>query len=158
MAAAVETVRFTEVGAWSRQFEAELTRLDWRPFFKVARLLIVADTKQHFVQATAPDGTPWLPLKRTSKRRGGSRAKPLRDTGLLMMSVTANGQGHVEEITARQLVFGSNLDRAGWHNFGTRTIPARPFLGFSPKLVAQIDRAAADYAAKALARGQGGSP
>lgn len=131
---------------FSRRAE-ELATLDLRVPLKECAVLIKSDVSNNFQGSHAPDGTPWKPLKRkrSGKRHKGSIPKPLLDTGLLRASAVANGRGHVEEITANSLEVGSNLEYAGWQNDGTRTIPAREFIGFSNSLIADIEEVLADF-------------
>lgn len=82
--------------------------------------------KRRFDTGTAPDGSPWEPLKnprnrsRDKRARGGSGQKPLRDSGLLMASATGQpgAEGAVRETGPFHLVQGTNLEYAGVHNFG----------------------------------------
>ncbi len=92
---------------------------------KVCRQLAVSDMLSNFAEGHDPDGQPWLPLKRPrANSKGGDR--PLQDTGILRGSVTGNGPGHVETMTATSLTIGSNLDYAGIHNYGgTVHLPER---------------------------------
>lgn len=109
-------------------------------------LLLTSATRQNFERQTSPEGVPWVPFKRTpSARRGGRSAKLLRDTGLLMSSYAPGGAGHVESLTLGLLVWGSNLARADWHQFGTRTIPARPHAGITAELMDKIEMILSDY-------------
>lgn len=171
MAGAALEMTLDQFAFYAKAKAAGLTRADMRQPLTAVKVLLVADVRENFDQAHAPDGTAWLPLKNPSQRRGGSSSKPLRDTGLLMASVTAQGRGHVEQITEDTLVLGTNLPYAGVHQHGatiffpektrkkpwvfeaggkkvfTRrlkahsvTIPARPFLGFSPRALDRIDK------------------
>lgn len=148
-----------------------LARIDLSKPMKVILQLAKSSIKDNFAGSHAPDGTPWLPLARPrqGKRHRNSTPLPLRDTGLLMASVTASGPHHVERTDDHSMQVGTNLEYAAIQNFGgtvnhpertrakpwvftngqgqtifTRrikahsvTIPARPFLGWSPKLVEQ---------------------
>lgn len=73
----------------------------------------VAGAKRHFQTSTAPDGTPWAPLK-FPRPNGGS--KPLLDTGLLMGSLNATFDG--DTLTLR-----ANGPGAAAHNFGATIRP-----------------------------------
>lgn len=73
-------------------------------------------TKQNFSRGRGPSGETWAPLK-MPRPRGGQ--KPLRDTGLLMASVTAKAaKGAIERVTDSTLIVGTNLDRAAIHQYG----------------------------------------
>ena len=99
----------------SSQRAGELARLDYTPAWRPVAVYLAAATKQRFASGVSPDGAPWAPLAHP-RPRGGTT--PLRDTGLLMASVTGQGQGHVEQATPQQLVWGTNLDRAALHQWG----------------------------------------
>lgn len=82
-----------------------------------------------FENSEAPDGTTWQALKQP-RPRGGD--KPLQDTGVLMGSITA------QVIGKHTLQIGTATDYAHYHQFGTKHIPARPFLGVTDDLLASI--------------------
>ena len=120
---------------------------------------IAESTKRRFATSTAPDGSPWKPLKegtvlaRLAKisgayakkpgrisKKGATAAmnmKPLIATGELSRTiryqVTGGGSG-VEIGANRTFSEGRNVG-AEVHQFGTTDgrIPARPFLGLSTK-------------------------
>jgi phage virion morphogenesis protein len=129
--------------------------VDFAPLLRKVAVQLRSDVLACFDQSRSPDGAPWPPLKPATVRRrrgGGKGAKPLRDTGILMLSATAQGaRGHVEQVSGAALTFGSNLDRAGWQNFGTRTIPARPFVGLSARGLKIIEEMCADFARDKIA-------
>jgi len=149
---ATETLTLDQLPAWANREAAKLATLNLVPVWKQVRLFLIAATKENFVGQHTPDGTPWMPFRRSpSRRRGGPGSKLLRDTGLLMTSVTASGAGHIEEQAPQRFVFGTNLHYAGYHQFGTRRIPRRQFLGFGPKLLQDIDAAIGEFVEKKLA-------
>lgn len=138
------------LAGWADAAARGLTHIDLRPAWRDVSILLVSDTREHFDAAAGPDGVAWAPFKRVpSRKRGGASAKLLRDTGLLMGSYVA-GAGHVELATATSLVWGSNVDRAAWHHYGTRTVPARPQIGFTDALLARIDLLLLDRLAAAV--------
>ncbi len=153
MAGVAEEVTLDQFGAWASGLNAELARLDFTQPLRSVKIALVASTKENFSGGHTPDGTVWAPLQRarTRNRRKGDRGLPLRDTGLLMASTAAQGRGHVEEITRQELLFGSNLEYAGFHQFGTRHIPARQFLGFNEKLLRTVDAILGEFVEKKLA-------
>lgn len=76
-----------------------------------------------FGRAQSPSGEPWEPLQKATIRSKGSSA-PLIDTGTLRGSIVASASDSA--ITFG--VSGPAERYAGTHQFGTRTVPARPFL------------------------------
>ncbi len=79
----------------------------------------------------------------------------LRDTGVLMASVTTQGAGHREEVTvtdgAAALLFGTNVDYASYHQEGTKFIPIRAFLGINDDTADQIADLLGSHAERHLA-------
>lgn len=143
--------------------EAErLLHLDFSKPLKQCAFLLSAALKEGFVQSRAPDGSSWAPLKRPrrkgtknkgkgSRRRSSTTNQPLWDTGRLVASMGA-GSDHREQVTRDVLVFGTNVSYGVFHQFGTRTIPARPFLGFSDDTIARIEDVLVTFIAEQFAR------
>ena len=89
-------------------------------------LLAIADDlremiAEQFATEGAAGGTPWAPLAPSTlrghhARRGGI----LNLTGALLGSLTEKGApGHVEDSDGRELVFGTELPYATFHQTGT---------------------------------------
>ena len=147
---ATETLRLEHLGPRLGAMASRVESLTFAPALKVASVMIGAAAKENFARGHAPDGTPWAPLKRPrSGSKGGDR--PLRDTGLLMASVSG-GSGHVEEVSAFALLAGTRVGYGQYHQHGTRTVPARPFLGFGPALVEKLDRVFSDHLGREMSR------
>lgn len=89
---------------------------------------IVADTKRRFLSGIAPDGSRWKPLKPATirqkiKKYGVANAhKPLIGSGAMMNGIDFS-------VENGRLYVGSNKSYAKYHQFGTRSIPARPMIG-----------------------------
>jgi phage virion morphogenesis protein len=114
--------------------------------------LMRSETVLNFETERGPDGTPWLPSQRAIADGGLT----LTDTGQLRQSITAASDDS-------SAIIGTNLVYAAIHQdggtirakgaaaggkkalktpFGPRgsvTMPARPFVGFGPPLVADIE-------------------
>jgi phage gpG-like protein len=72
-----------------------------------------------FERGADPYGRKWEPLKARRGRRIGGQ--PLLDTGRLRSSFFVSP-------TSQGIVVRTNVSYAGYHQFGTRRIPARPML------------------------------
>lgn len=70
--------------------------------------LLVSDVKTRFTTGTAPDGTPWRPL-RYPRPSGGN--KPLNDTGVLRESI--HGTADEKGVTLQTTHPGAGLHNAG---------------------------------------------
>lgn len=108
-----------------------------RAFFKNARMLLIAETKRCFDEGRGPDGEVWLPVKHP-RVRGSGTPVPLRDTGMLMASVTSNGsKNHVDREEGTALVFGTNAVQANLQNYGGTVYPKNKFLTIPVSLEAK---------------------
>jgi phage virion morphogenesis protein len=117
----------------------------------------VDDIKLHFVDQQDPDGNAWEPLSDVTKERrrqgrGSGSAEILRDTGLLKESIAYHVGDYAVEI-------GSDRAYANMMHFGGEKadypwlwgdIPARPFVGMSEELRAQILDILHDYLERAV--------
>lgn len=133
---------------------AGIDQINWSRAHAKMCLVLESETKRNFDRGASPDGVPWLPLKHPRARSKG-QDKPLRDTGLLMASYSAQGQHHVQESTGATLVWGSNLDYAPAHQYGAEgpggaIIPARPHVGVTDDLLEGIELIILDEAELAL--------
>jgi phage gpG-like protein len=147
------TMTFTlkDFDRWLGGLAALPARFDPVPAYRVIGVLLTAAVKENFAAGHDPEGRPWAPLKNPRGRRRGG--KVLRDTGLLMASFGSGGH-HVEAFDRRGgLVWGSNLDRAAWHQHGTRRMPARPMIGFTARISEKVSLVVAEQVVKQLLAG-----
>jgi phage gpG-like protein len=88
---------------------------------------------EQFTTEGAAGGTPWAPLAPSTLRKSRrTRSGILNLTGALLGSLTDPGApGHVEQTDSGQLLFGSALPYSGFHQTGTRRMPARPIIVLS---------------------------
>lgn len=82
--------------------------------------------QSRFQLEIAPDGSLWEPLAPETLARKGGEDRILQDSGLLRDTLSY-------EVTANDLLFGSNLEYAATHQFGREEagIVARPFIGIT---------------------------
>src|SRR5882724_6265252 len=124
-------------------------QIDYSRPLKSIAVYLASQAKQCFDQQQSPDGQPWTPLaastiKRRRKGRKGGTPIPLRDTGVMMGSLAGQALGSVRDIQKAQLIYGTNLkSKTGFpypsvHQFGSRTVPARPFLGITDSMKIRI--------------------
>lgn len=185
-----KSISMGELAPWLMDMSVRgLEDMPWDTIFKVLALVLERETKKNFDDGAtghAPDGTPWLPLKnprdrprdRRARKGDGNSQRPLRDSGILMASLTGSGENHVERVEDRRLTWGTNVDYAGVHQNGAEipeqrrdrpwvfasggktiftrkiaahSIPARPFLGLNEEILDQVDEILSEFAGKAIA-------
>lgn len=108
----------------ARKMSAMMKRTqDMTPAMKVGAEAIVRLIANTFQNSTSPTGVEWKGLDpETVKKRKKNSDQPLMDTKRLSRSLLNASHG------ARSIRFGTNVEYAGFHQFGTRRIPARPFM------------------------------
>ena len=112
---------------------------DLRPAMREIAGHLEDSAAESFELESAPDGTPWAPLKKSTKRdrrRRGYRDGPILErSGDLITSITSDSD-------ARTAVAGTNLEYAARHQLGFEgpdslgrdiDTPARSFLGLWPE-------------------------
>ena len=107
----------------ARKMSAMVKRTqDMTPAMKVGAQAISRLLLNTLQQSASPTGIRWKPLApQTIAKRKDNSSTPLIDKGPLSESM-ATSYG------ARTITFGTNIKYAGFQQFGTRYIPARPFL------------------------------
>lgn len=120
--AASTSATLDDLAPWLAGLGDDLARINWRRPLKALSILLESYTKQNFERGTSPDGVPWEQLHHARPNSKGGDL-PLRDRGILMASVTAHGEGHVENITDTSLEWGTALDYAGLHQEGGTVTP-----------------------------------
>lgn len=98
-----------------------------------------------FLRSESPTGQKWPPLKRRRPKGHNQGIRPLIDFGDLMLSVISDSPDHIERITDDSIVFGTSDFKAAFHQFGTRVIPPRPFLGVSDEMADRATELLAEH-------------
>jgi phage virion morphogenesis protein len=141
MPTASQHLTLDDLAQWCGTSAHALAHCDFTAAWPVVTQILVSYTQQCFDAGRAPDGNLWAPLKRP--RKDGS-STPLRDKDILMASVTGGAGSQVSQ-SPQLLIWGSGVWYAGFHQYGTRTIPARPFVGVSQEAAADIGQVLAQY-------------
>lgn len=92
---------------------------DRTPLHKSIAQHIKADTLSHFSTESAPDGRRWAPSQRALATGG----RTLTDTRALKDSVVTFADHST-------IIVGTDIDYGKYHEFGTRNMAQRQWLGF----------------------------
>lgn len=94
--------------------------------------------------------TDWTPLKpSTVARKGHDRI--LVDTGALRESlVHVGGPGNINEVAPRGMLFGTEVEYAGFLQDGTSRMPSRPPVGISDETLDKLCERIADATVEKL--------
>jgi phage virion morphogenesis protein len=113
----------------------EFAEFDRRALLAALAETVRKQTIRRFATKTAPGGGKWAPLKPSSVRGRRTPRDILVDTGRLRNSIASKVYGHTAEI-------GTNVFYGKFHQFGTKKMVARPFLGIDSSDVAELRRVA----------------
>jgi phage gpG-like protein len=122
---------------------------DLQPFLKVAGLVVLESVNRNFMAGGRP---AWVALSPTTIKRRGGKAQPLRDTGLLMASISPGAPDGWYKLTPESVEVGTTVPYAGAQQFGTKDghVPARPFMVVQPEDEDVIVQVALDEIDKAI--------
>lgn len=117
---------------------------NFRPLFEYARLELQRANAENFAAGGLPSGKRWKPEEEPDP------APLMRETGSLFRSLT-NLFGRPNRIGATSAEFGTKVEYAKFHQYGTSKMPSRKIV-FEPRGFA---RDLADKAATYVANGVG---
>lgn len=111
---------------------------DLTPLMSKIGGILTGSTQQRFNDKAAPNGLRWQNLKpETQKRKGNNN--------ILVGKGESGLRDIVNEITEQSVSIGTSLHYGKYHQFGTRHMVARPFLGISNDDRAEILAEIAEY-------------
>ncbi len=116
-----QNLTLDELADWAGQTAVNLRDPQFRKPLEACKRLLANAFKQNFAGQHDPAGNPWPPLKHPPYEGKAI----LWTTGHLMQS-TGAGEGHVEELSKDELIFGTNLVYAAIQQYGgTINLPER---------------------------------
>jgi len=156
--ATTDILLLEDLPSWLGAYADQLAHVDLTEPLTTAAFYLAQEARKCFDEQRSPDGAPWAGWKRPpSAKRGGPASKLLRNTDVLMASLAGKGQGHIESVMSASMVWGTAVGYAAYHQYGTRTIPARPFIGVTDAMLEKIDQIVLDYLLRTLKAANPGS-
>lgn len=158
-----------EVQIDDREVRAALKRAlvstgDLTPVMKAIGERLLRSTEERFDTETAPDGTPWKPLKASSLGAGYKKAKRTPVKGQLTAAykryladrkiLTRSGQLRstiFSRPASDHVAIGTGKIYGATHQFGRGEIPARPFLGVTTADQQEILDLLSEHVSRAMA-------
>lgn len=130
--------------------ERRFNDVDYRPAMTDTEGYLRETHETHFDERKSPVGELWPPLAAlTVSRKGHDR--PLIETDQMRQSILEpDHPSHIGEILERGMSFGTDDEKAAFHQFGTRRIPQREFVGMNDGQVTEVVDRTADEAVAAL--------
>ena len=99
----------------------------------------------NFARSAEASGVAWQP------RKSQKAANPLLIlTAALVRSVGTNAPGHFEEIGDEEGELGTNIKYARFHQYGTKAMPARPYLDVADHIIDEGAEIVADEMLKLI--------
>lgn len=131
--------------------------------FQQAANIVSGEMANCIIKSQSPAGESYPPLAastvrgRKNKGRHQSESpqagsvRPLIEDGALIQSLV-EGPSHIEDIEDEYFTAGTDVEYAGFQNFGTNTIPERPFVGFTQEAEDRTTELVADHIVNKLKR------
>ena len=121
----------------------ELTFKDFRPLFRDAAKLFYEFEKEAFEtegeSSAAGEWAELSPLYELLKEQQFPGKTILRRSDALFRSLTQpNARGSIRRVTETELVIGTTIDYALYHQTGTSRMPARPIIALTQKQERQM--------------------
>lgn len=110
--------------------------------------VLAEDTEERFASGKGPDGEVWPPLKSGKARTPLTKTRKLRESAI--QAVAAADVVPSETSWVVTVDVGQMAPQAQWQRGGTKTIPAREFLGVSDAGLERVAELAASEAADKL--------
>jgi phage gpG-like protein len=140
MAIADLPIQAEQFGDYLRSAGDRLTSGSFAPALVDMKHIAEEGIAENFLESKSAAGIPWAPRKRDYPW------PILIKTGHLMRSaVTESEAGHVEGVGPRDAFTGTNVFYAGFHQFGTSKMPARPFQEVGDRHVDRMEDALAAF-------------
>lgn len=125
MATASQDIDISALPKYIESLEMVIQDVPLDGLFDRIEMLLIKESLNCFDQSVDPNGNPWGPLKHPRTRGSGDPA-PLRDTGVLMASMTATRSGTEGAIRDRGpgwIRFGTSIPYAAIHQYGGTIVP-----------------------------------
>ncbi len=125
--------------------------IDFSQLLKDFRYDLAKETSADFANQSTSDGQAWAPLAKATQERKGLNHILVRTGALRASLVDVDGAENIDEVTSHELIDGTAVDYATFHETGTKFMPARPVIGMSTATLNQFATRIADATAEATA-------
>lgn len=133
-------INISGIGAVNAKLEGVVSRSqDLTVPMKMGAQLMMGSVNDNFSQSGRPSAWRALaPSTLRQKIRKGYSSRPLVRTGILKSSISP-------KVDKESFRVGTSVSYAGYNQFGTRKMPARPFVVFQDHDVQDINKLVVDY-------------
>lgn len=111
---------------------------------------VQASHESNFDGRHSPDGDPWPALAASTIARKGHDIPLVEFMRLKPSILELSHPDHVGGVSHRGFLFGTSVEYAGFHQFGTGKIPQREFVGMPSALVDELVDVVADHEVESL--------
>jgi hypothetical protein len=125
--------------------------IDFSQLLKDFRYDLAKAASANFANQSTSDGQAWGPLAKGTQRRKGLNPILVKTGALRASLVDVDGAENVDDVKSHELVDGTAINYATFHETGTKFMPARPVIGMSTTTFNQFVTRIADSTAAATA-------
>jgi len=133
----------------SQQIAKEAAAVDYSRILSAEFVTLEKIHAGYFAEQRAPSGAGWAALSPATVAKKG-HTSILFEEGTLQNSLISGGAGAIRQSGGNELVYGTSVAHAGYHQTGFknkrtgRRVPARPMVGLSGESVDKIANNVAD--------------
>lgn len=144
----IDDIRF--LGGILQEIENDFAKLDYEKTLRGFEGNFISEHAEHFSGRRDSSGSIWPRLADFTIAKKGHDI-PLVETGEMKASVlNVSHPNHIGEYSHRGLLFGTEDEKGIYHQFGTRKIPQRAFIGMSEDLLNEVVGGVADHTVEGL--------
>jgi len=148
MAIGEKTIQAENFGRVAAEMARALGSASLTPVMREMKLVAEEAIAVNFLESQESSGAKWAPRKRDYPW------PILIKTGHLMRSATTESEaGHVESVNDRDMMTGTSVGYAAYHQYGTERMVARPFEAVPDAAVDVMEDLLADYIQDAVFEG-----
>ncbi len=137
------TTEFPDIASLFTQIEVNADDFDFTETIGVIADDLAETHEEYFDDQSDPMGNPWKELSPVTVKKKGHPVILIETNRMRSSVVNRRNANHVEEITTDALTFGTDDEKATFHQEGTDRIPQRQFMGWNePAIDSAVDKIA----------------
>ena len=152
---AVDTIDIKDTFEYVADVVEDFKKIEFREALDQIADVFVDTTRENFLTKSSPSGIPWLPLSPVTVARKGHDTILVDSTTMRKSVVLRDAPHHIERMGKSasgedEIVFGTDVNYAVFHQEGTSKTPQREFLGLEEKDADEIADIVADHIVEKL--------
>lgn len=138
------TTIINDISELQKLFDDNASRLDFSTSFESVSDMLAETHSGYFNDQADPNAIPWKPLSPATVKKKGHPIILIETNKMRSSVVNRKHANHVERTTKSGLDWGTNEEKAEWHQEGTDRVPQRQFIGWNESAIQSAAETMAD--------------